>query len=118
MMARQEPGEPYHRINLDEASIIYEQHDATIIDVRRPDEYEAGHVKDAISIPVDDLFSRIEELPKGSKLLFICAQGVRSGLACEMAAAMGLDSDNLYNIEDGTSAWIDKGLPASHGSEK
>ena len=67
-----------------------------------PDEYEAGHVKDAIFIPVDDVLGRIDELPTDKKLLFICAAGVRSGLACEMAAAMGLDGENLYNIEDGT----------------
>ena len=117
-MPRQEPGEPYQRINLDEAFTLHDQNDGVVIDVRRPDEYEAGHVKGAISIPVDDMFSRVEELPKDTKLLFICAQGVRSGLACEMVAAMGLGSDNLYNIEDGTPAWIDKGLPTSYGSDR
>ena len=47
-------------------------------------------------------------------MLFICAQGVRSGLACEMAAAMGVDSEKLYNIEEGTAAWIEKGNPTSY----
>jgi len=50
-------------------------------------------------------------------LLFICAAGVRSGLACEMAAAMGLDSERLFNIEDGTGPWIEKGLPSSTGTD-
>jgi hypothetical protein len=34
-----------------------------------------------------------------------------------MAAAMGIDSERLYNIEDGSDAWIKKGLPTSYGSE-
>ena len=71
----------------------------------------------AVSIPVDDLLGRIQELPDDQRLLFICAQGVRSGLACEMAAAMGLDSGKLYNIEDGTPAWIEKGLPSNYGAD-
>ena len=116
-MARQEPGEVYYRISLDEAAEMYGGDDAVVVDVRRPDEYAEGHVKDAIFVPVDDILARIEELPKDKKLLFICAQGVRSGLACEMAAAMGIDSENLYNIEEGTAAWMEKGLPTSYGAE-
>ena len=43
--------------------------------------------------------------------------GARSGLACEMVAALGIPSDNLYNIEDGTPTWIEKGFPVTYGSE-
>ena len=116
-MPRQESGEPYYRLNTDEAGEMYDSDDVTFIDVRRPDEYANGHIKNAVFIPVDDILMRIDELPSDKKLLFICAQGVRSGLACEMAAAMGIDSERLYNIEDGSDAWIKKGLPTSYGSE-
>lgn len=116
-MPRQVPGEPYYRISVDEASEMYGDDDVAIVDVRRMDEYLEGHVKDAIFITVDDILARIDELPEDKKLLFICAAGVRSGLACEMAAAMGLDSDRLYNIEDGTDPWIQKGYPTSYGAD-
>jgi len=116
-MARQEPGEPYYRVSVDEAAEMHGREDVAFIDVRRPDEYAQGHIKDAIFIPVDDVLARMDELPKDMKLLFICAQGVRSGLACEMAAAMGIDSENLYNIEDGTPAWVEKSKPTSYGSD-
>ena len=114
---RREPGEPYYRISADEAAKFHGEDDVAVIDVRRPDEYAAGHVENAIFIPVDDVLGRIVELPKAKRLLFICAQGVRSGLACEMAAAMGVDPENLYNIEDGTPTWIEKGHPTSYGSD-
>ena len=116
-MSRMEPGEPYHRIDLEEALEMYHQEDTVVIDVRRPDEYAAGPVAAALSIPVDDILSRFDELPNSKKLLFICEVGVRSGLACEMAAAMGLSADNLYNIEAGTGSWINAGNPSSKGNE-
>ena len=87
-------------------------------DVRRTDENVEDDVKDALFIPVDDVLARIDELPKDKKLYFICAAGVRSGLACEMAAAMGYEAEMLYNIEDGTPAWIEKGHPTSYGSDE
>ena len=118
-MPRQDPGEPYFRVDSPEAqSIIEAEPDQTVVvDVRRDDEWVTGHVSGAIHIPIDDLPDRIEEVPRDKKVLFICAAGVRSGLACEVAASMGFDSDNLYNIEDGTPSWIQANLPTSRGDD-
>ncbi len=114
-MPRREPREPYYRISLEEASEMRGDANVVIVDVRRPDEYAEGHIKDVIFMPVDDVLARVDELPKDKKLLFICAQGVRSGLACEMAAAMGIATERLYNVEDGVAAWIEKGFPTEYG---
>ena len=115
-MARREAGEPFWRISVDEAREMLYGGNAVVIDVRDPNEWAAGHVKGAIHVPVDDVLARIGELPRDKDLLFICAQGVRSGLACEIAASMGLDPENLYNIEDGTPKWIANRLPTSRGN--
>ena len=117
-MPRQETGEPYYRITSEQAVELHDNPDVAFIDVRRPDEYADGHIKNSIFIPVDDLLARIDELPTDKKLFFICAQGVRSGLACEMAAAMGFPSEQLYNIEDGTPTWIAQGHPTSYGADR
>ncbi len=116
-MPRKEPGEPYSRISVEEANKMLKSGDSVVIDVRQPNEYQAGHVKGAIFIPVDSVLSRINELPKDKKLLFICAAGVRSGLACEMAASMGIATERLFNIEEGTPTWISKKLPISRGKD-
>lgn len=118
-MPRQEPGEPYYRVDSNEARSILEADTAgtVVVDVRREDEWITGHIAGARHIPIDDLADRIDEVPRDKRLLFICAMGVRSGLACEVAASMGYATENLYNIEDGTPAWIAAGHPTSYGAD-
>ena len=119
-MARQDPGEPYYRVDSDEAmQILQAEGDAAVVvDVRRDDEWVSGHVSKAIHIPIDDLMGRIDELPQDKLLLFICAAGVRSGLACEMASSMEFPAEKLYNVEDGTPTWIEKNHPTSYGDDR
>ena len=59
-MPRQEPGEPYARITSDEAAEMFGSDDVVFVDVRRPDEYVGGHVKEALFITVDDLLAGAE----------------------------------------------------------
>lgn len=112
---RQEPGEVYRRVSVNEANELIQEGDSTVIDVRQENEWIEGHVKNAVHLCVDDLLSQIDSLPPSGNLLFICAAGVRSGLACEMAAAMGINPSRLYNIEQGTPTWISSNYPTEYG---
>ena len=117
-MARQETGEPFFRLNSTEAKqMLVNDPETAIIDVRNTDEYEGGHAQNAMLIPHDQILARFEELPKDKTLLFICAKGQRSAVACEMAAAMGIPPGKLFNIEDGTPGWIANNYPVSYGKE-
>lgn len=107
-MATKDPREPFTRISVDEAKEMMND-GAAVIDVREPHEYSAGHVPDASLIPVNSVYARRDELPQEQDLIFVCAVGQRSALACEMAAASGLT--RLFNLEGGTEAWIAAGLP-------
>ena len=69
-MPRREPGEPYYRITVDEAAELHGSEDVAFIDVRRPDEYAEGHIKDALFIPVDDVLARVDELPRWQETAF------------------------------------------------
>ena len=108
-MAKNDPREPFTRIEVGEADEMMKD-GAAVIDVREPHEYSAGHVPGAKLIPVNTVYAKREELPRDKDLIFVCAVGQRSALACEMAAAAGLT--RLYNLEGGTDAWIKSGMPA------
>ena len=117
-MPRQQPGEPFFRLSSEEAKQMLDNDaDTVIIDVRNQDEYEGGHAQGATLIPHDQILARFEELPKDKTILFICAMGQRSAVACEMAAAMGIPSEKLFNIEDGTPGWVGKNYPITYGKE-
>ncbi|MFQ6020164.1 MAG: rhodanese-like domain-containing protein [Dehalococcoidia bacterium] len=103
------PQEPFVRIDVSEAQKMIKHNSVAVIDVREPHEYNAGHVPGAKLIPVGSVFTRRDELPQDRDIIFVCAVGQRSALACEMAAAAGLS--RLYNLEGGTDAWIKADLP-------
>lgn len=82
----------YRQITMEEAAKRMEQEPAAIIlDVRRPDEYQAGHIPGAINIP-NETIGR-EELPqlpdKDQTILVYCRSGNRSKQASEKLAALG-----------------------------
>jgi rhodanese-related sulfurtransferase len=108
-MPDNDPREPFARISVDEGWEMMSRDDVAVIDVRESPEYNAGHVPEARLIPVASIFARRDELPRDKDILFVCAVGQRSALACEMAAAAGLT--RLFNLEGGTEAWIKAGYP-------
>ena len=86
----------------------------TLIDVRNPDEYEAGHVPGARLIPLHEVGERVDEVPSGTPVYVICAMGGRSRKACEVLLLEGRD---VTNIAGGTKGWIEAGGPVTEGSE-
>ena len=65
---------------------------AVILDVRSEREWDAGHIKNAVHIPLDQLNNRVEEVKKLNKpVVTCCASGVRSAKAAKFL--------NLNNIE-------------------
>lgn len=108
-MPTEELQEPFTRISVDDGMEMASRDDVAVIDVREPHEYSAGHLPNAKLIPVASVFARKDELPRDKDVLFVCQVGQRSALACEMAAAVGLT--RLFNLEGGTEAWVEAGLP-------
>ncbi|MGE5500514.1 MAG: rhodanese-like domain-containing protein [Ignavibacteriales bacterium] len=113
-MATKDPREPFTRISVQEAREKLEKGEAVMVDVRNPDEYVEVHAKGVRLIPVNTVINEIKQIREfaGDKdVLFICKSGQRSALAAEFATAAGLDDRDLYNVEGGTTAWVEAGFP-------
>jgi rhodanese-related sulfurtransferase len=82
----------YRSITMDEAVAMMEQETGYIIlDVRRPDEYAAGHIPNAINVPNESIgTSDIPELPDKDQLIMVyCRSGRRSKEASEKLVKLG-----------------------------
>jgi len=90
-----------------------------LIDVRTPVEFEEVHVACAWSVPLDRLDVKAvlsqRKAPANQPLYVICKGGTRGAKACEKFLAAGFD--NAINVEGGTSAWIQAGLPVVRGQK-
>ena len=71
--AQQPTLESAKRIDRAEAIKMVDEHKAVWVDVRPKDQYEIGHIKGAINIPLSDLITRIKDLPPHKYLITYCA---------------------------------------------
>ncbi len=113
-MATKDPREPFSRISVAEAKEKLDKGEAVMVDVRNPEEYVEVHATGVRLIPVNTVMheaKQIRQYAGDKEVLFICKSGQRSALAAEYATAAGLDDIALYNVEGGTIAWVEAGLP-------
>jgi NADPH-dependent 2,4-dienoyl-CoA reductase/sulfur reductase-like enzyme/rhodanese-related sulfurtransferase len=66
-----------------------------LLDVRLPSEFSAGHIPGAVNIPVDDLRSRLSEIPTGRKIVTYCQVGQRGYLATRILLQAGFPAVNI-----------------------
>jgi rhodanese-related sulfurtransferase len=67
-----------------------------VIDVRTPHEFDQGHVKNSINIPVDRISVSVERIKQLKKpVIFCCASGSRSGTALRIVKSNGVK--DVYN---------------------
>ncbi len=81
---------------------------ALLLDVRNPNEWQAGHAEGAAWIPMRELAERQEELPTDREIVVICKVGSRSARVAEALVAAGYDA---ANVAGGAEAWQQAGLP-------
>ena len=74
-----------------------------ILDVREEAEYAFGHIEGAKSIPMGELETRMEEIPKDQVIYVICQTGRRSDLVAQKLASSGFGS--VFNVIPGMTEW-------------
>lgn len=75
-----------------------------LLDVRRVDEYELGHIEGAINIPIDVLRTHLLELPKDKNVFIYCEAGLRGYLAQRILLQNGFN--DVHNLSGGYQLWL------------
>lgn len=84
----------------------------TIVDVRSPEEFNTGHVKGSINIPLQTIPNRIADFKKMEHIILCCASGNRSGQATHF-----LKQNGISNSINGGS-WYDVAISMETGIQK
>ncbi|HET6403850.1 MAG TPA: rhodanese-like domain-containing protein [Candidatus Thermoplasmatota archaeon] len=91
-----------------EAQRLHQQ-GAVVIDVREAGEHRGGHIAGARNVPLAELESRLQEIPRDAPVVVHCALGSRSALAAKRLQALGFE--NVHDMSGGIRAWKQAGLP-------
>ena len=86
---------------------------AFILDVRQPDEWAAGHIPDATLIPLGELASRVNEVPKDRQVVVVCRSGNRSAQGRDIL--LGAGHPSVTSMAGGMNDWAAAGYPTATG---
>lgn len=89
----------------------YYQDGTLILDVRTQEEWDAGHVPNATLIPLDELPTRLSELPQDQDIVVICRSGNRSATGRDILRSAGFE--NVTSVAGGFNEWTANGYPVS-----
>ena len=80
-----------------------------VVDVRKADEWQTGHIAGAVHYPANRLAERAADLPDDRPLAVICGGGYRSSLAGSLLRRQGYTQ--VHNVTGGMEAWVGQGYP-------
>ncbi len=87
----------------------FKQGTLRVFDVRKPGEYQAEHVKEAMNVPLDYLNDLLSEIPRNGTVYLHCGSGYRSMIAASILQSRGWD--NLVEVAGGFQAIAQTGVP-------
>jgi rhodanese-related sulfurtransferase/DNA-binding transcriptional ArsR family regulator len=90
--------------------------DVVLLDLRPREEYEAGHIPGAVSIPLEDLEEQLALLPPGAEIVAYC-RGPYCVMAPRGIALLRRHGYRVRRLEDGVAEWRLAGLPVTAGTE-
>lgn len=86
--------------------------ETVLLDVRQPEEYEAGHMEGAFNVPLRELGENLDLLPdKSASIVVICKGGARAMLAATSLQILGYE--NVKVLKGGYDAWVGDELPTT-----
>jgi rhodanese-related sulfurtransferase len=82
---------------------------AYLLDVREDDEWAAGHAPDAQHVPMNQIPTRLDEVPDDREVLVVCRSGIRSARVVQFLRSHG--RDKVHNLDGGLQEWVAAGRP-------
>ncbi len=95
-------------ISVDKAYELY-QNGAFVLDVRTLGEWDEYHAPNTTLIPLDELETRVNEVPRDKQVVLVCRSGNRSQVAYDILKQAGFD--NMTSMSGGLKAWRSAGYP-------
>jgi len=89
--------------------------EVTVLDVRPPEEYRAGHIPGAVSVPLPELERRLAELPRDREIVAYC-RGPYCVMAIEAVELLRAHGFRAVRMEEGVPDWRARGLPVETAS--
>ena len=111
--AREYLGGDVDAIGRDELVARMRSGDVVLVDVRPSEEFEAGHIEGARSIPLEELEGRLGELPANREVVAYC-RGPLCAFAPEAVRRLRADGRDARRLEEGWPEWRLAGRPAKH----
>ena len=111
--AREYLGGDVDAIGRDELVARMRSGDIVLVDVRPSEEFEAGHIEGARSIPLEELQGRLAELPPDREVVAYC-RGPLCAFAPEAVRRLRAAGRNARRLEEGWPEWRLAGRPAKH----
>jgi len=84
-----------------------------LLDVREPSEWESFHAPNTTLIPLGELASRVDELPKDQPIVVVCRSGNRSQEGRDILLSAGFTQ--VTSMDGGLNDWKDAGYPTVSG---
>jgi rhodanese-related sulfurtransferase len=109
--AREYLGEDVEAIGRDELIERLRRGDVVLVDVRPGEEYAAGHIEGARSIPLDELRARLAELPADREVVAYC-RGPFCAYAHEAVRQLRAEGRTARRLEEGWPEWRLAGKPS------
>ncbi len=109
--AEQAPADGVRRISIAEARAEFDGGKAVIVDVRGDATYKLGHIKGALSIPVNDIEARMKELPKDKVVILYCSCPAEQSSIAAGKTLHAKGMDNTAALVGGYPAWKSAGYP-------
>jgi len=95
-------------ISVQQAYQLYKE-DTFFLDVRTQEEWDAYHIEGATLIPLDQLQSRVKEVPQDQEIVVVCRSGNRSQAGRDILRQAGIEQ--ATSMAGGVNAWYAAGYP-------